>query len=108
MKHPKAKGSRLERKVARMIREKGLDKKASRMPLSGSFWQLKSDIFTTLPYAIEVKNQETIHFWTWWNKIRDQAGYKTPMLVISGNNRPIISCIELDKLLDLMKNENNN
>ena len=78
----KAKGSRLEREVARLIRAKGLDPKASRMPLSGAMWNLKEDIHTTLPYHMECKNQETLKIWEWWQKIRD---YRNPVLIFSGN-----------------------
>jgi hypothetical protein len=100
MKHPKAKGSRLEREVARRIRQKGLDKDAKRMPLSGADSILKEDIFTHLPVSIECKNVEKVHLWQWWQKIRD---YTNPILCISGNHRPIVAVMDLDYWLNLEK-----
>lgn len=54
----KAKGTRLEKDIAKELRRSGLDKEAKRMPMSGSIEGFKSDIFTKLPFIIEAKNQE--------------------------------------------------
>ncbi len=106
LKSPKDKGSRLERKVAKMIRDKGLDKKASRMPLSGAMPHLQADIYTALPIHIEAKNQERLKIWSWWQTLRAKAKFgKDPVLVFSGNHRPVLAVVEFDYLLNLMKVE---
>ena len=101
-KSAKAKGSRLERDVAGRIRRKGLDSKAQRMPLSGAIPGLRADVHTQLDVHIECKNQERVKLWEWWQKIRDR---RNPVLVISGNHRPVVAVVDLDYLLDLLKVE---
>ena len=86
----KQKGSRLERRCASDLRSKGLDKNAKRMPLSGGFSHLKGDIYTSLPVHFECKNQERVQFWKFWEQCEQQCPMaQTPILVISGNYRPI-------------------
>ena len=102
----KEKGSRLERKVAELIRAKGLDKKASRMPLSGAMKHLPADIYTSLPIHIECKNQERIKLYEWWDLTRSKAMMpKEPVLIVKSNNRPILAVITIEYLLNLLKTE---
>ena len=102
----KQKGSRLERKIAQLIRHKGLDPDCKRMPLSGAFSHLPADIYTRLPIHIEAKNQERVQLWKWWGELRDKAKFgKDPILVISGNRRPILAVIKIEYLLNLLKVE---
>ena len=98
----KKKGKRLELKVAQELRKAGFQ--AGRMPLSGADSMLKGDIYCpALPdYHFECKNQERVKLWEWWQIVRDTTG---PVLVISGNHRPIVAVIELEKLIDLIKCE---
>lgn len=84
----RAKGKRLEKLVADKIREAGLDDGARRMVLSGSAKGFESDIKTTLPFAIECKQQET------WSPLKymEQAkadGKKSGRIpvVVMGKNR---------------------
>lgn len=98
------KGGRLERKFAQMIRETGLDDKASRMPLSGASWALPTDIHTTLPFSFECKNQERMNFWDWWEQAKSQERPMRPaVLVHSSNFRPIMVSLEAKVFLDLLK-----
>ena len=102
----RAKGKRLEREIASLIRRKGLDEKASRMPLSGADSMWKGDIRTRLPYSFEAKNQERIQLWDWWDQTRAQCpGGHQPILCISGNFRPILAVIDIDLLLNLLRIE---
>lgn len=98
LKSPKQKGSRLEREVAREMRNSGLDKFARRMPLSGAIPWMKNDINNTLGLNIEVKNQEKLQIWPWWQKVRE---YPNPRLIVSGNNRPILVCLTLKDWIEL-------
>lgn len=100
----KAKGSRLEREFAKMIRHKGLDDTASRMVLSGAAWNLKTDINTTLPYAFECKNQEKMKFWEWWEQAKEaEQPFVPAVLVHSANYRPIMVSMEAETFLNLLK-----
>ena len=97
------KGKRLERQFAALLRRKGLDVNARRMPLSGAFSHLPTDIYTSLRYSFEVKNQERVNLWEWWDQARNQAAIgKPPVLVISGNYRPMLAIVEVDTLLNLL------
>lgn len=85
----KQKGSRLEREVAERIRSSGLDKTASRMPLSGAAECLKSDINTTLPFSIECKNQETWKPLAYLEQAKNGAKQnEVPIVVMSKNRLP--------------------
>jgi len=100
----KAKGSRLELKVAKRLRELDIDPKAARMPLSGASWALRSDIHTTFPYMIECKNQERMNFWEWWEQAKaEEKPMKPSILVHSANHRPIMVSMELETFLQLYK-----
>lgn len=100
----KAKGTKLEHKVAALIRESGLDKDAKRMIGSGAFAGWKTDIFTALPFSFEVKNQETAKPWEWFRQAEDASSLsKPPIVVFSGNNRPILSLLKFEIFLDLLK-----
>lgn len=100
----KEKGRRLELRVAKAIREKGLDKYASRMVLSGADWANKGDIRANIPLSIECKNNETHNIWKEFEQAKSQEkAFKPACLVISGNFRPILACIELDTLLNLLR-----
>ena len=100
----KAKGSRLERKVAQKIRWSGLDKKASRMPLSGAAFGLETDIRSTLPFAFEVKNQEKVKLWEWWEEAeRGRKPFKPPVLVIGGNFRSLLAVVDFNDFLNTIK-----
>ena len=100
------KGRRLEIKVAAQIRRKGLDPHARRMPRSGAIEHLKQDILTSLQYSFEVKNQETVRLWEFWEEARSRARMgKPPVLIVSGAFRPILAVMDFDALLNLMKIE---
>ena len=101
----KAKGARLEREVAQRLKDSGLDKNASRMPLSGAMECLKSDIYTSLPLSIECKNQEK---WTPLEYLEQaKAGAKQheiPVVVMSKNRLPEPICLlELKDFIHLLK-----
>lgn len=95
------KGSRLERKVAALLRQKGFN--ACRMPLSGAFFALKGDIkCDDLDYHFECKNHEKARIWEWWQDVRD---YRNPILCISSNHRPILAVVDIDTILNLLRIE---
>ena len=97
----KAKGKRLENKVARLWREKTGDL-AIKTPGSGS-GKHKADVYNR-HYSIECKNQEKVKLWEWWQQARNQRHFsKPPALIISGNFRPILVVMVISDWLDLVK-----
>ena len=102
----KQKGTRLEQKVAGEIRHR-LKINAQRMPLSGAISHFRGDIYAPqFPFVIECKNQEKVKIWEWWKQARSQAGLRKPMLVFSGNHRPILAVVRLEDILDLQAEVN--
>lgn len=91
----KAKGTRLEKEIARLYRYHKIDDTARRMPLSGALSHFKGDIYKRfdIDYIDECKNHEEIKLREFWRQAKSQAGLKTPVLHISSNYRPIITVI---------------
>jgi hypothetical protein len=102
----KAKGNRAEMDVAKAYRHFGIDPKATRMPMSGAMTHFKGDIWKPDDYAYvdEVKNQEKINFWKWWEQAESQASSgRVPLLHITSNYRPILTVMKLETYMDLRK-----
>ena|SRR5690606_5897340 len=101
----KAKGSRLEREVAKRLRDSGLDKTASRMPLSGAAENLKSDILCNMPVSWEMKNQETWSPLAYMEQAKSGAKQQEiPIVVMSKNRLPEpLAMLELKDLIYLMQ-----
>ncbi len=102
----KEKGSRAERKVAEAYRHYGIDPQATRMPMSGAMAWHKGDINkpNDYRYVDEVKCQETIKFWPFWEQAVSQAtNERIPILHITSNNRPIVTVMSLETYMDLRK-----
>lgn len=99
----KAKGSKLERKVAEEYRRIGIE--AKRMPLSGAFSHLKADIFKPVydGWHDECKNQETVKLKEWWSQATSTCGKSEPVLHISANYRPVITVMRTDKYINLLQ-----
>lgn len=105
----RAKGARAERAVAEAYRRYDIDPKATRMPMSGAMAWHKGDVNkpNDYKYIDEVKNQEKILFWKWWEQAQSQASMsQVPVLHITSNNRPIITCMDLEDYMDLRKQVN--
>lgn len=104
----KAKGTRAEKKFAQLLRTKGIDKKARRMPMSGAIKHFKSDIFCpNLPHdSFEIKNQERVSIWQWWEQACEQCDMnETPHLVVGANHRPQLVVMHADDWANLKKIE---
>lgn len=104
------KGKRLENKFASMWRSKTGDF-AIRTPGSGNGEKFTEDVYNKY-YSVECKNQEKVNLWQWWNQtVAEKHLAKPPVLVISGNFRPILVCMAADDWFDLLveaKYENEN
>ena len=101
LRKPREKGRRAELKYAKIWRQ--IDPDAKRMFLSGAVDGFKSDIYTVLPFHIEIKNQEKVHFWKWWNTLREKCQYKTPLLGITGNHREELVVMRFHDLVSFLK-----
>lgn len=99
----KAKGSRLEKKIAKRYRATGLFPDAQRQLLSGGGY-LKGDIYTKEhnPFVEECKNQEIVKLNQWWQQAEKDAHTQKPVLHISANYRPIITVLLQDDFMDMV------
>lgn len=80
LKNSKAKGKQLERYVAKALNE--FDKVAYARLDSGSGLHRKEDVFTTLPFFIECKNQAEPSIKAWWDQtISGCPKEKYPVLI---------------------------
>jgi hypothetical protein len=102
-KSKKAKGSKLEKKIAEEYRRIGIE--ARRMPLSGAISHMKSDIWkkTRDGWSDECKNAETVKLKEWWAQTRrDASTFNKPVLHVSANYRPIISIISAEDYYQML------
>lgn len=106
-----AKGKELEKHIYQMIRDKGLDDKATRTPGSGSGKE-KGDIHTKLlicgrQAVIECKNQKTLKLQNWLKQNEKEAmGYGEPIVVFHLPQTPLdasYAVLNVETLLDLIK-----
>lgn len=99
----KAKGSRLEKKIASRYRKTGLFPEAKRQLLSGGGY-LKGDIYTKEhnDFVEECKNQETVKLNEWWSQACKDAHSQKPLLHISANYRQPISVLRQDDFIDII------
>lgn len=103
----KRKGKEYELKIARLLRSSGLDKEARRSFQSGANWSWKSDIYTSLDFAIEIKKQEKVSIWQWWEQAETQRKpYKPPVLIFSSDFRPDLVVMNLNDWINLIKERN--
>jgi hypothetical protein len=86
----KQKGSRWEYACRDSL--KHLDPSIRRSLGSGAFGHIigsdESDIVTSLPLAIECKNQETVSLYPWWEQAKEQCKSmdRIPVLAVKKNN----------------------
>ncbi len=105
-KSKKAKGTRLEKYVAKELETilgyYGV--RATRTPMSGAIDRFKGDIFTNLPVGIECKNSEKWKPLEWFKQAqRDTSTGNMPMLVMSRNNmKEPKAMLNLNDLIELM------
>lgn len=111
-KSAKNKGYRLEKLVAKHIRDSGVDPRAGREIGSGSGAN-KGDIRDSTPFTIEVKNQKSYNINGWVDQAKDQArlgntdpdkwalvfrDYRTPE-----SNPDLYALIDFHSWLELLK-----
>ena len=102
----KNKGRELENHIVKLIREKGLDRRASRNPGSGSGLQ-KGDVFNDLGWTIECKNTRTNPGKAAFDQVRRESmGYTKEVVIWHKPNTSLddsIALINIHDFLDLMK-----
>lgn len=98
------KGGRLERKIVKELVRSGLVPIAKRSFQSGAHWSWKSDIYAPgLNFSIEAKNQERINLWDFWEQAESQRKpYSPPVLMVSGNYRPILAVMDLKDWINIL------
>jgi len=104
------KGKGFEREVAKIINDKfglkGTSGEVRRTPGSGNL-DIKGDLRglsgRMSDFVIECKKQESLNIWKCLEQSRQQAGSKMEMLVFSRNNTRTYAAMQLEDLLNVIK-----
>lgn len=103
-KSAKAKGLRLEKLIAKILRESGLDKQAKKQPRSGAFEGFEGDIFTSLPYHFEAKNHEKWKPLEYYQQATSDCPQgKLPIVVMSRNREDMFAFLRFTDLVQIMQ-----
>ena len=105
LKKPKEKGRKAELEFARMLVDAELDKYAKRMPLSGAVKGLDTDIMTKLPFAFEVKNQETwkpLEYYKQADMANPNRGRLRTIVIMTKNRENMYAFLEVNDFLELI------
>lgn len=96
MSKAKAKGTRAENEVVRLLNEAGIA--AKRQPMSGALKDYKGDVVLPNGDAFEVKNRESIaeYLWTWL--AQGDAKY----LILRKNHHEPLALMKFDDLIALL------
>lgn len=96
MSKAKAKGTRAENEVVRLLNEAGIA--AKRQPMSGALKDYKGDVVLPNGDAFEVKNRESIaeYLWTWL--AQGDAKY----LILRKNHHEPLTLMKFDDLIALL------
>lgn len=76
------KGRELELRIAKDLRDAGLDRRASRMPRSGAIYGKEADISTSLPIKIEAKYHENWKVMDFYYQAQNHNSGKMPVVVM--------------------------
>lgn len=94
------KGARGELEVVKKLAEYGIE--TYRTPNSGGL-AIKSDITGWGDFAPEVKRQETVAIWKWWQQATEAASeHQTPLVIFRRNQSEWLVTLSLDDFLGLM------
>jgi|SRR4051794_11180923 Holliday junction resolvase len=97
------KGAAGEREVAAIFRAHGFD--CDRVPNSGGL-RLKGDLYGVLPVHVEVKRQERLQLWQWWEQAVSEAPEDvSPVLAFRRNRSEWLAVVRLDDLIGLLEIE---
>lgn len=101
----KAKGRRLQQKVAKMIQEYYRlplsDVKSLPMGAQGADIWLSQTAREQFPFAVECKNVEKINIWQAWEQAKINADIENlcPLVAFSRNNEEVLVVLRLHDLL---------
>ena len=106
----KAKGRALQNCLRDKLRKAfpGLhedDIKSQTMGMTGEDIVLTPAARKKIPYSFECKNQERIQIWKFLEQAESNAAEYDPILVIKKNRRKPYVVLDLDKFIELIKNE---
>lgn len=105
------KGKRLENYICQQLEEYGIDSNARREIGSGS-GKKKGDIYSSIDFIIEAKNQKSVQWWQSIDQAKDQAkkGFHNPdkwMLVVrdprTAEFNDVYALIDIHQFLTLYK-----
>ena len=111
----KAKGRRLQQRVAKYLAEEydlvyGQDEDlgSREMGQIGVDVKMSKEAKAKIPFDIECKNQETWHLAPWWTQcLSNNKENRVPLLVISKNRHEDLAVLRFTDLIKLIKGDKN-
>ena len=88
-----------------MLVDSGLDKYAKRMILSGAVKGFDTDIKTSLPFAFEIKAQETwspLEYYKQADRANPNRGRLRTIVIMTRNREKMYAFLEVNDLLELI------
>ena len=108
-KENRVKGQDYERWLSKLYIDYGIDKCATRMPMSGADQYMKGDIRHGHPVCIpfkfidEAKRQENISWYEWWNQTKRQCGQsEEPVLHFKKSHEDSLTVIKTETFFSLL------
>lgn len=103
----KKKGRRLQKEVAKAVRERfdlpDADVRSCSSGAGGVDVQLSAAARERFPFAVECKLRERLNVWNALEQAEANAGDLKPLLVFRRNRSPAYAAMRLDDLLDLLE-----
>ncbi len=106
----KAKGRRLQQKVASLLVEsfdelQPDDIRSTGMGQSGEDIQLSPLARTKIPFSFECKNQERLNIWSAIEQAESNASEYAPAIVFKRNRTKTYVAIQIEDFINLIKNK---
>ena len=106
----KAKGRRLQQKVASMLVEsfdelQPDDIRSTGMGQSAEDIQLSPLARTKIPFSFECKNQERLNIWSSLEQAEENCNGREPVLVFKRNRTKVYIAMDFEKFLTLIGNK---
>ena len=103
----KAKGSKFQRKIAEIIRNKFCleERDVCSTPSScvGEDILLSNKAKKVFPYSVEVKRVERLNIWSAIEQANGNSGDREPLVIFKRNRSDIYVCLKFTKFLELIK-----
>jgi len=104
----KTNGYKLQKDVANLVRERfSLEERdvvSTPSSVQGEDILLTKKARNLFPFSVECKYRENMSIYSYWEQTTTNCGNNTPLLILKAKRKPILACIEIEVLLNLLGN----